>query len=288
MNRYNNIIFAAVITIWLASCENYEEYTSQNALHEDNVIKIEAEVNTPLKGGITTDNLYEFGLFIENPADDTYTYNNVNVTKNTEAISWSTSKKMFWSSASQEITAYAYSPYNQDATLTDTMDVSICKDQTVKDSIFTSDFLFSACQVTPSGNQITINSIYYDVTNSAIKIKLEHKFAKLIIKLDNTFSSYSIDTVYVNGTNTKASITFKGDGTTGDIDDLNEKSTIKAYKESDTQYECILIPQTIASGNLSVKILLTGEVLDTYIWESENDIILESGKSLNLILTKNE
>jgi len=285
MKIYNYIILTASITIVLTSCENDEEYTSGNILHENDFIKIEAGITSTVKSGITTDNLSEFGLFIENPADDNYSYKNVDVTEDTGYNKWSTSKNMSWSSASQEVTVYAYSPYNPDATLTDAMEVNICTDQTVEDSIIASDFLFSACDVTPSGDQITTNSIYYDNTNSAIKVKLDHKFAKLIITLDNTFSSYSIDTVYVKGTNTKAGITLKGNETIGNIDDLSRRCTVKAYKESDTQYECILIPQTITSGNLSI-ILISSDI-PTYIWTSDSNIELVSGEQINLSLTLN-
>ena len=48
------------------------------------------------------------------------------------------------------------------------------------------------------------------------------------------------------------------------------------------KYECILMPQSIASNGFMVKIVIGGK---TYTWKSSNEVTLASDKQYNLTLS---
>jgi len=307
MKIYNYIILASAITLGLSSCNKDDCY--KNVLPEDNVIRVNAGVSSMMVKSeidetsltMVTSDLSEFGLFVENAADSHYSYNNVSVTKTTDETTstsaWTPSKQMLWKSATDPVTVYAYSPYNsQNNSLTDEINLSVCTDQTVAENVKASDFLYSSSEVTPSAEQETTNPVYYNQTDSLIKLKIRHKFFKLTVSvtLDTQFNdspgttTNPISSIKVTGTNVNAKFSFKnGYGELTNNTPVTACNYFYAAPESGNlnataKYECILIPQTIASGGFSIKINM-GE--NCYIWTSNEAKTFEGGNQYNMPLT---
>jgi len=306
MKFYQYIIILSAIATGLSSCDK-DEY---NVLPEDRVIRVNAGVSSMMVKSETIEitDLSELGLFVENAADSYYSYNNVDVTKTTDATTstsaWTPSEQMLWKSATDPVTVYAYSPYNsQNSSLTDEINLSVCTDQAVAENVKESDFLYSSSEVTPSA-PVNTNPIYYDQTNSLINVTLNHKFSKLILSLTLKSEFYSslgikdnpIVSIQIIGTNVNTTFSVKnGFGT------LSNPYPVTAYKDpfpvtvfedpytpsesvkqdAIAQYECILIPQTVS--NLSVKIYLSNN--DVFIWKDETALTLESQNKYTLPLT---
>jgi len=304
MKFYQYIIILSAIATGLSSCDK-DEY---NVLPEDRVIRVNADVSSMMVKSIdetsltmVTSDLSEFGLFIEKADNIYYSYNNILVSKSSVngSTEWSTYEQMLWKSATDPVMVYAYYPYNsQYSYLSSYMDLSVCADQAVADSVKASDFLYSSSEVTPSAEQETTNPIYYDQTNSLIKLKLRHKFFKLTLSvtLDKQFNdspgttTNPIDSIKVEGTNVNAEFSFKnGYGELTNTSPVRACNYFYAAPESGNlnatataKYECILIPQTIAYGDFSIKIYI-GD--DCYIWTSDESKTFEEGNQYNFPLT---
>ena len=165
-----NTALIFVLTISLVNCSK-DDQSFHDILPKDNVIRVNADVSSMMVKSETdetsltmeTSDLSEFGLFIEKADNIYYSYNNILVSKSSDngSTEWSTSEQMFWKSAIDPVLVYAYYPYNsQNNYLSSDMDLSICTNQSVADSVKASDFLYSSSVVTPSKGQKTTNPIY--------------------------------------------------------------------------------------------------------------------------------
>jgi len=289
-----NIALTAVLILGLASCSN-DDQLSRNILPEDNIIRVNANVNNSLtKAGIDDTNISEFGIFVKNDDSGYYSYDDIKVSKQADN-SWLTSEQMLWKSATDIVTIYAYAPYVDNITLSGSIAVNVKADQSVSDSIKLSDFLYSAADLAPSVSDNT-KTIYYDTTNKEINVTLNHRLAKLIVKItlgtEFNINSGTIDNpisqISINGTNIKSTFSLSKDTLT----DISQVNSIITYEDSynapsgditraSAQYECILIPQEITENTLSIKIKV-GE--KQYVWTSASSINLEAGKQYSLSL----
>ena len=129
-----------------------------------------------------------------------------------------------------------------------------------------------------------------------MKVELKHGLAKLNLTV-NLGTQFNIDgtatnpitAVSVEGTKTQADWTL----TTDVLDGQSVVKPIKLFKaayaagEGKTKsavakYECILMPQTIASNGFTVKIAIGGK---TYTWKSSGEVTLAPDTQYNLTLS---
>lgn len=175
---------------------------------------------------------------------------------------------------------------------TDGIPVSIAvrENQSNADSLNKSDILVmkdhevdptSATDLTPQGK---------------IKVELKHRLAKLnlTVNLGTQFNlggtaTNPITAVSVEGTKTQADWTLITDKLEGQSVVKPIKLFEAAYaagegktKSAVAKYECILMPQTIASNGFMVKIVIGGK---TYTWKSSGEVTLAPDTQYNLTLS---
>ena len=278
----------------LVGCSADEEVT-KSTLPADSVVRINASVgDMQTRAVYTNDNFKEFGLFIVGGNSDYY-----NVKVENISGTWTPGYQLLWTSPEQQRKVLAYAPYDESiqGDLEQAMyrhDVSVGTDQTSADD--KSDFIaFSNQTFVPQA----------DAQDGTLRITLKHMLSQLNISITfgTEFNSTAplaadpISEIKVNGTTIKGTFTYMGYGfvtastAAGDIQTVKAAPTgaftAAADKESNatTAYSCILIPQTITAGKLSVDITIGGKL---YTWTSTTDVELNSGAShlLNLKVGK--
>ncbi|WP_409936900.1 fimbrillin family protein [Porphyromonas endodontalis] len=206
---------------------------------------------------------------------------------------------MLWQNKTQKVNVAAV--YIPGVTLTDEnwkttdvvpVNIKVREDQSNADSLNESDILVmkdhevdptSATDLTPQGK---------------IKVELKHRLAKLNLTV-NLGTQFNIDgsgtatnpitAVSVEGTNTQADWTLITDKLEGQSVVKPIKLFEAAYaagegktKSAVAKYECILMPQTIASNGFMVKIVIGGK---TYTWKSSGEVTLAPDTQYNLTLS---
>ena len=166
------------------------------------------------------------------------------------------------------------------------------EDQSNADSLNESDILVmkdhevdpsSATDLTPQGK---------------MKVELKHRLAKLNLTVNlgtqlningSGTATNPITAVSVEGTNTQADWTLITDKLEGQSEVKPIKLFEAAYaagegktKSAVAKYECILMPQAIASNGFTVKIVIGGK---TYTWKSSNEVTLAPDTQYNLTLS---
>lgn len=289
------MLFAAIAAV-LVGCSNDDDLAPQqkNVLPEDGVIRVETSVNDIRSRaiGYATNGLTEFGLFVENATNETYSYSNVRMTKDA-SDTWTSYKSdgttpwmMLWQSESATVNVTAYAPYNADAaTSGGTLTGNVEEDQT--DGGKLSDVLYANSSVTPNDPK-TDNDIYYDTAGKKLNVKMNHVMSKLTVNIkygteltqDGTPSP-----TFVSLTETKTGYSFAlsngkvtATGSVGDIKMATADNSADGYVQS---YEAILVPQNAA---FNVVVVLNG---NRYIY-SHSGFDFKGGNAytLNLVVGK--
>lgn len=305
MKTIKNLAMLAVAALAAAACSHDKNLVAPtNHFPADGVIRVATDVTRPqTRAGMETGNLTMFQLRVKNPVSDDYSYNALMKKEGSDWVSYNndgTAKMvMLWQNKTQKVSVAAV--YIPGVTLiddywktTDGIPVSIAvrENQSNADSLNKSDILVmkdhevdptSATDLTPQGK---------------IKVELKHRLAKLNLTV-NLGTQLNIDgsgtatnpitAVSVEGTKTQADWTLI-------TDKLDGQSVVKpiklfeaAYaagegktKSAVAKYECILMPQTIASNGFMVKIVIGGK---TYTWNSSDEVTLASDTQYNLTLS---
>lgn len=104
------LLLAAIAAVAFTGCSSDEEIVHSN-YPADNVVRVTVGVdNMKTRASYTTDNLTDFGLTIYNPTSDTYSYDNINVTR-ISYDSWEPERLMLWQNATTPVTILAIAPY---------------------------------------------------------------------------------------------------------------------------------------------------------------------------------
>ncbi len=245
------------------------------------------------RAGMTTSDLMDLGLHIENEANSKYSFSNIEFEKdaNTGDFILVGSKTPLWQNETQKILVRAYSPYN--AAWTDInavyKDFEVKTDQSTEANLKASDLLWTSAEVDPAATTQT-GSIKYNA--GALDITLEHVFSKVTVNVRFGSELASISDVpesglTLNNLKTKGSIILND--ATVSIDD-DAIAVITAYKNTtapdgyNSSFETILLPQT---SNFMVEIKLDTR---TFQWTPNSEFTFESGRSytLNLIVGKDK
>lgn len=303
MKTIKNLAMLAVAALATAACSNDENLvTPTDHFPADGIIRVAADVTDPqTRAGMETNNLKMFQLRVQNPVNDTYSYNAQMKKDGDQWVSYkndgSEKMMMLWQNKTQKVNVAAVCI--PDVTLTDDnwkatgatpVNIIVEADQSKADKLNKSDLLAMKNHEFNPATELT--------TGGKMKVELKHRLAKLnlTVKLGTDFNLNGIGTtnnpiteVNVNGTNTKAAWTLITDEFSG----LSEKKSVKLLQTSYTagnadkqnavaKYECILLPQTINANGFAVKIVIGGKL---YTWKSGDKVTLTSNTQYNLTLT---
>lgn len=303
MKTIKNLAMLAVAALATAACNNDENLvTPTDHFPADGIIRVAADVTDPqTRAGMETNNLTMFQLRVQNPVNDTYSYN---AQMKKDGDQWVSHKNdgsekmmMLWQNKTQKVNVAAVcipgitlTDDNWKATGATPVNIKVEADQSKDDKLNKSDLLAMQNHEFNPATELT--------TGGKMKVELKHRLAKLnlTVKLGTDFNLNGIGTtnnpiteVNVNGTNTKAAWTLITDEFSG----LSEKKSVKPLQTSYTagnadkqnavaKYECILLPQTINANGFAVKIVIGGKL---YTWKSGDKVTLTSNTQYNLTLT---
>ena len=303
MKTIKNLAMLAVAALATAACSNDENLvTPTDHFPADGIIRVAADVTDPqTRAGMETNNLTMFQLRVQNPVNDTYSYN---AQMKKDGDQWVSHKNdgsekmmMLWQNKTQKVNVAAVcipgvtlTDDNWKATGATPVNIMVEADQSKADKLNKSDLLAMKNHEFNPATELT--------TGGKMKVELKHRLAKLnlTVKLGTDFNLNGIGTtnnpiteVNVNGTNTKAAWTLITDEFSG----LSEMKSVKPLQTSYTagnadkqnavaKYECILLPQTINANGFAVKIVIGGKL---YAWKSGDKVTLTSNTQYNLTLT---
>lgn len=303
MKTIKNLAMLAVAALATAACSNDENLvTPTDHFPADGIIRVAADVTDPqTRAGMETNNLKMFQLRVQNPVNDTYSYNAQMKKDGDQWVSYkndgSEKMMMLWQNKTQKVNVAAVcipgvtlTDDNWKATGATPVNIKVEADQSTDDKLNKSDLLAMKNHEFNPATELT--------TGGKMKVELKHRLAKLnlTVKLGTDFNLNGIGTtnnpiteVNVNGTNTKAAWTLITDEFSG----LSEKKSVKPLQTSYTagnadkqnavaKYECILLPQTINANGFAVKIVIGGKL---YTWKSGDKVTLTSNTQYNLTLT---
>lgn len=303
MKTIKNLAMLAVAALATAACNNDENLvTPTDHFPADGIIRVAADVTDPqTRAGMETNNLTMFQLRVQNPVNDTYSYNTQMKKDGDQWVSYkndgSEKMMMLWQNKTQKVNVAAVcipgvtlTDDNWKATGATPVNIKVEADQSTDDKLNKSDLLAMKNHEFNPATELT--------TGGKMKVELKHRLAKLnlTVKLGTDFNLNGIGTtnnpiteVNVNGTNTKAAWTLITDEFSG----LSEMKSVKPLQTSYTagnadkqnavaKYECILLPQTINANGFAVKIVIGGKL---YTWKSGDKVTLTSNTQYNLTLT---
>lgn len=303
MKTIKNLAMLAVAALATAACSNDENLvTPTDHFPADGIIRVAADVTDPqTRAGMETNNLTMFQLRVQNPVNDTYSYNAQMKKDGDQWVSYkndgSEKMMMLWQNKTQKVNVAAVcipgvtlTDDNWKATGATPVNIKVEADQSTDDKLNKSDILAMQNHEFNPATELT--------TGGKMKVELKHRLTKLnlTVKLGTDFNLNGIGTtnnpiteVNVNGTNTKAAWTLITDEFSG----LSEKKSVKPLQTSYTagnadkqnavaKYECILLPQTINANGFAVKIVIGGKL---YTWKSGDKVTLTSNTQYNLTLT---
>lgn len=303
MKTIKNLAMLAVAALATAACNNDENLvTPTDHFPADGIIRVAADVTDPqTRAGMETNNLTMFQLRVQNPVNETYSYNAQMKKDGDQWVSYkndgSEKMMMLWQNKTQKVNVAAVcipgvtlTDDNWKATGATPVNIMVEADQSKADKLNKSDLLAMKNHEFNPATELT--------TGGKMKVELKHRLAKLnlTVKLGTDFNMNGIGTtnnpiteVNVNGTNTKAAWTLITDEFSG----LSEMKSVKPLQTSYTagnadkqnavaKYECILLPQTINANGFAVKIVIGGKL---YTWKSGDKVTLTSNTQYNLTLT---
>ena len=301
MKAIKTLAMAALATAVFASCSSEDELAQSN-YPMDNVVRIMTSVdgmNTRASYGNSTDNLNSFGFCIKNANSETYTYDNVKVTK--EGSNWIPATQMLWQNSTTAVDILAYAPYQETT-----------EDANGKVNVFgKTDYAFSVKADQSNAEDYSSDLIVYKKTgfkpesdlntNQAVDVTFTHLLSQLnlTIELRDQFNQdeekpvtpATVTDVKVDGTLIRSKVNFAADPIRFQFDGQASKAITpetvaftKADKTTDHatfKYSAIVIPQKVIAGQLCIKFKVDGT---DYIWTGTDNALFESGKKYELHL----
>ena len=279
------IFTLALASVALASCQKEDVLLENGNFPADGVIRVTTEV-ADTRAGHTTENLTEFGFFVDNPTNPTYSYSNVKMTKNSS--DWTSASQMLWQNATTEVDISAYAPYNTDETYWAAP--VVLANQNTEANVKASDYIFMyKSPFVPKTN----------LDDKKGKVELEHKMAKLDFRIiigtecnaSGIPQTNPISDITVNGTKLKGYLVDSSiephptDNPAAAITPFMAKYTAagSALQNCIAEYEAIFIPQTVTTTDkFEIKFQFKGR---EYLWTATKDIILKGGNKYALDLT---
>jgi len=305
--KIKNIFFAAAAAMALTACSSDDEQSFVSQFPEDGVMRFTTNLVDPAaaltRASITGNDLnqtgQQFQVKIVNNASATYSYFN---TVQYDGTEWTPINRMLWQNNQQAINVTA--AYKQGKTFSDNefvngANLTVAADQSSQAKLNAQDLLTMPTKTisNPSqettllqGGKLVIN-FYHALTKLDVTLELKDEFflssqntANISdVKISGTNLGYTFQpTVTANenyGTVTPAATPVAGDilPMKGSYTDATADS-----KHSFATYESIIVPQTIAAGQLTVSFKIGTR---SFSWTNTEAYTLEQGKQYTLPLT---
>ena len=307
--RFKNIFFAAAAAMALTACSSDDEQSFVSQFPEDGVMRFTTNLVDPtiattrasITGSDVNQNGQQFQVKIVNPTSATYSYFN---TVQHDGTEWTPINRMLWQNDQQSITVTA--AYKQGKTFSDYdfivgANLTVAADQSTEAKLKQQDLLTMPTKIiaNPSieetlmqNGKLVIN-FYHALTKLDVTLDLANEFYKVDPKLNN---ASDITEFTISGTN--AGYQFEAMETANEnygtvtvtastpADILANQCAFTAATDADMHsyatYEAIVVPQTIAAGQLTVSFKIGSR---SFSWTNTEAITLEQGKHYTLPLT---
>ena len=304
--RFKNIFFAAAAAMALTACSSDDEQSFVSQFPEDGVMRFTTNLVDPtavttrasITGSDVNQNGQQFLVKIVNPTSATYSYFN---TVQYDGSEWTPVNRMLWQNDQQSITVTA--AYKQGKTFSDYdfiagANLTVAADQSTEAKLKQQDLLTMPTKTiaNPSIEETLMQ-------NGKLVINFYHALTKLDVTLDLNDEFYpaniqasDITEFTIKGTN--AGYQFKAmetanenygtvtvtASTAADIlaNQYNFTAGTAESKHSTAKYEAIIVPQTIAAGQLTVSFKIGTR---SFSWTNTTAYTLEQGKQYTLPLT---
>lgn len=208
-----------------------------------------------------------FGFILTNPKG-IYSYNKKIVLVGNEYLA-DDGETMLWDGKGTTVTITAYAPYAE--AVDGIVPVSCPSNQATAAELTAADFVLWKGSVNPST----------DLYGGKIQLNLGHLNARLIVKV--TLNGVPVETSKI------ASLSVAGLKAEGKCDLSADSPVVVADgapvnmfpNVGENSYELITVPQTVATGSLSVKATFNKR---QYVWASQSDVTLAPGKTSELTI----
>ena len=307
--RFKNIFFAAAAAMALTACSSDDEQSFVSQFPEDGVMRFTTNLVDPtiattrasITGSDVNQNGQQFQVKIVNPTSATYSYFN---TVQYDGTEWVPVNRMLWQNDQQSITVTA--AYKQDKTFSDYdfivgANLTVAADQSTEAKLKQQDLLTMptktianpSIEETLMQNGKLVINFYHALTKLDVTLDLANEFYKVNPKLNN---ASDISEFTISGTN--AGYQFNAMETANEnygtvtvtastpADILANQCAFTAATDADMHsyatYEAIVVPQTIAAGQLTVSFKIGSR---SFSWTNTEAITLEQGKHYTLPLT---
>lgn len=235
------IIFAFPLSCSTEDTSSSEEYTSPN-YPEDGVVRIATTLNDMETRASESTPLYEgtsLALFLDYGDNDPCTLENKEWTQKSSV--WSSSETLYWKGAQESVDIYAYAPYIAGQT-TSAVNFSVAEDQSESGALAASDFVaYKQAGVIPAD----------DLEDYSLPITFNHVLTQLNITLN--FGSEFTETPTITQLSIMANKSIVYNLSTQSVTSTSDYSEIIAA-EVDGQYQVLLAPQTVLSGETLIDI----------------------------------
>ena len=307
--RFKNIFFAAAAAMALTACSSDDEQSFVSQFPEDGVMRFTTNLVDPtiattrasITGSDVNQNGQQFQVKIVNPTSATYSYFN---TVQYDGSEWTPINRMLWQNDQQSITVTA--AYKQDKTFSDYdfivgANLTVAADQSTEAKLKQQDLLTMptktianpSIEETLMQNGKLVINFYHALSKLDVTLDLANEFYKVDPKLNN---ASDITEFTIKGTN--AGYQFEAMETANEnygtvtvtastpADILANQCAFTAATDADMHshatYEAIVVPQTIAAGELTVSFKIGTR---SFSWTNTEPITLEQGKHYTLPLT---
>ena len=301
-----HLLLASAAILSLAACNKTVTEPVQSQFPEDGVMRFTTNLVDPtiattrasITGSDVNQNGQQFQVKIVNPTSATYSYFN---TVQYDGSEWTPINRMLWQNDQQSITVTA--AYKQGKTFSDYdfivgANLTVAADQSTEAKLKQQDLLTMPTKTiaNPSIEETLMQ-------NGKLVINFYHALTKLDVTLDLNDEFYpaniqasDITEFTIKGTN--AGYQFKAmetanenygtvtvtASTAADIlaNQYNFTAGTAESKHSTAKYEAIIVPQTIAAGQLTVSFKIGTR---SFSWTNTQAYTLEQGKQYTLPLT---
>ena len=307
--KVKNIFFAAAAAMALTACSSDDEQTFVSQFPEDGVMRFTTNLVDPtiattrasITGSDVNQNGQQFQVKIVNPTSATYSYFN---TVQHDGTEWIPVNRMLWQNDQQSITVTA--AYKQGKTFSDYdfivgANLTVAADQSTEAKLKQQDLLTMptktianpSIEETLMQNGKLVINFYHALTKLDVTLDLANEFYKVNPKLNN---ASDITEFTISGTN--AGYQFEAMETANEnygtvtvtastpADILANQCAFTAGTDADMHshatYEAIVVPQTIAAGQLTVSFKIGTR---SFSWNNTQAYTLEQGKHYTLPLT---
>ena len=301
-----HLLLASAAILSLAACNKTVTEPVQSQFPEDGVMRFTTNLVDPtavttrasITGSDVNQNGQQFQVKIVNPTSATYSYFN---TVQHDGSEWTPVNRMLWQNDQQSITVTA--AYKQGKTFSDYdfivgANLTVAADQSTEAKLKQQDLLTmptktianpSQEQTLMQNGKLVIN-FYHALTKLDVTLELKDEFYPANIQasditeftIKGTNAGYQFNAMETANEN-YGTVTVTA-STAADIlaNQYNFTAGTAESKHSTAKYEAIIVPQTIAAGQLTVSFKIGNR---SYSWTNTQAYTLEQGKQYTLPLT---